>query len=133
MRGRAEGIGYGNAVPSEAFLQIFRDKQAAAPFSGGRQNDAVPEAESMGRLEFRSTDNHGLGRLDQREAIAPTQNCGTRLYGRAPRLVYKNLDQFAQRLDGKESGTAGESLDQIECVCLLCRAADTLFSTLPPK
>jgi hypothetical protein len=60
MRGYTEGIGYGNAIPSKAFLQIFGDEQAAAAFCGGREDDAVPEAEPMSRGKFRSADDHGL-------------------------------------------------------------------------
>jgi len=55
MRGHAEGIGYGDAVPSESFLQIFREEQAAPALGGGGEDHAVPETETVRGSEFGST------------------------------------------------------------------------------
>jgi hypothetical protein len=55
MRGHAEGIGYGDAVPSESLLQIFREEQAAPALGGGGEDHAVPETETVRGSEFGST------------------------------------------------------------------------------
>src|ERR1700687_632999 len=98
MRGHAEGIGYGDAVPSESLLQIFREEQAAPALGGGGKDDAVPETETVRGSEFGSTHDHGFGSLNQRESVTPTENRGARLRGRGGHLWDEKREQLAERL-----------------------------------
>ncbi len=71
MRGHTERIGYGDAVPSEAFLKIFRKEKAASALGGGRENHSIPKTETVAGGKFGGAHDHGFRRLDQGEGVAP--------------------------------------------------------------
>src|SRR5260370_3598620 len=73
MRRDTEGIAHGDAVQSEAFLQIFRKQQAASALGRGCQDHTVPETETVPDGKFRRPHKYVFGGLDQGEGVAPTR------------------------------------------------------------
>jgi hypothetical protein len=47
IRVHGERIGYGDAVPSEAFLEVFCEEQAASALGGRGKDHAIPKTEAV--------------------------------------------------------------------------------------
>ena len=52
IRVHSERIGYGDAVPSEAFLEVFCEEQAASALGGGGKHYAIPKTETVRGSKF---------------------------------------------------------------------------------
>jgi len=52
IRVHSERIGYGDAVPSEAFLQVLCEEKAASALGGRGKDHAIPKTETVRGSKF---------------------------------------------------------------------------------
>src|SRR6266571_5146043 len=69
MRRHTEGIAHGDAVPSEAFLQIFRKEQAASALGRGCQDHTVPETETVPDGKFCRAHKYAFSLIETSENV----------------------------------------------------------------
>jgi hypothetical protein len=126
MLGGGEGIGYGDGVPDEAGLEVFREEEAAAGFGSGGEDHAVPEAEAMTYSKFGSAEEHWQGSFRNGEGVAPTEESGAGLRGGSFGLTDNNLEEFADSLGREYHDVTGERVEQIEGRLLHCPTIQAL-------
>lgn len=73
MPRRCERIDHGHAAPSEAVLQIFREKQPATSLRRCGENDGIPDAELVIRHEINRRQHHLRRGFDRWKRVAPDQ------------------------------------------------------------
>ena len=111
MRRGREGIGYGDGAPSEAWVQVFGEQEAASGFCSGGEDDAVPKAEAMADCELGGTDKDGLGGFSNGIAVAPRKDRRACLRGSQLTFADKNLEEFGDGLRGQDHRIGGQSAD----------------------
>jgi hypothetical protein len=96
------GIDDRYSPPGEIMMQIFGKQQPASVFSGNRQNQGVPDTETLIHGKIKRRLKGGPGRIGNVEAVGPLLNNNSGSYRRNFRLAGQHPIKFTKDLNRQQ-------------------------------